>query len=578
MALVVIAPLLPPRDLVEVGVLRNGWVRLSVGALTVAVVRLYLSRPAGGDAATLALSIFALVGCGGTHSGELFPVAVGGFLALAALARWGSDPGRPRLDALPSKYYAATAFLAAASVLTTVATVATVPPLHEWAMGRLLRMAPRAAMGFSDRMWLGSLRGMLRSDTVVMRLRGPRVDHLRGATYDEYVQGRWTLASTADGRLVRLPDHPDRPAETEIEFVGPEPERYFLPLGATHVALDGGLASREPTGILRPVAASVARRLWFVAGADATGDDPRGRADVPPRGAAPTRADRQVPPSIWRRLLPIGVAWAGEGATPEAALHAMERQLKRDYRYSLDFERAGHEDPIVEFLTTQREGHCEYFASAMVLLARSMGIPARVVGGYRVTEHNPVGDYYVVRERNAHAWVEAWVPGRGWQTYDPTPPDPEVVAPIEMGLLPGVGDAIRAEWAAALRALDALTWGELLVPLFGLVLAFALVRWWTGRKAGQRFGTAAALRCFERLSRALERRGLPRDPAEPIERYARRVRVSTGLGTLSDEASALLLRYSALRYGGFGAETELADDVERFLKRLSGGTRRPAGV
>src|SRR5439155_16416246 len=108
--------------------------------------------------------------------------------------------------------------------------------------------------------------------------------------------------------------------------------------------------------------------------------------------------------------------------TPEAKIDAIARHLRSDFRYSLDYKR-NPGDPLLDFLGENRLGHCEYFASAMAMLARAAGIPARVVAGYRVAEHNDVGGYDVVREKNAHAWVEVYFDGSGWRTVDATPED-----------------------------------------------------------------------------------------------------------------------------------------------------------
>ena len=78
-------------------------------------------------------------------------------------------------------------------------------------------------------------------------------------------------------------------------------------------------------------------------------------------------------------------------------------------------------DPIGDFLFRYRSGHCEYFATAMVLMLRSQGIPARFVTGFLGGENNRLG-YYIVRQSNAHAWVEAYLPDSGWTVFDPTPP------------------------------------------------------------------------------------------------------------------------------------------------------------
>lgn len=130
-------------------------------------------------------------------------------------------------------------------------------------------------------------------------------------------------------------------------------------------------------------------------------------------------------------------------ATDDAlAMRAMESYLRREFSYTLDLVAApSGRDPVEWFLTSERRGHCEYFASALALMGRSVGIPTRVITGYVAAEFSEATSSYVVRQSNAHAWVEARtspIPAHmlmesgqhgeiptwhGWQTYDPTPPE-----------------------------------------------------------------------------------------------------------------------------------------------------------
>src|SRR5439155_1103305 len=71
-----------------------------------------------------------------------------------------------------------------------------------------------------------------------------------------------------------------------------------------------------------------------------------------------------------------------------------------------------------------KAGHCEYFASSMAILLRAAGIPTRVINGFLLGEYNPVGRDYIIRESDAHSWVEVYISGKGWVEFDPTPPDP----------------------------------------------------------------------------------------------------------------------------------------------------------
>lgn len=129
---------------------------------------------------------------------------------------------------------------------------------------------------------------------------------------------------------------------------------------------------------------------------------------------------------------------APDGSSNLRILQIIERDLRSNFTYTLDTSvNAGANDPLDDFLTTTRAGHCEYFASAMAAMAQSIGIPARVVTGYVTNEIDPATGNYVVRRRHAHAWVEALVYTPKdvtidavadrtlrpvWKSFDPTPP------------------------------------------------------------------------------------------------------------------------------------------------------------
>jgi transglutaminase-like putative cysteine protease len=100
---------------------------------------------------------------------------------------------------------------------------------------------------------------------------------------------------------------------------------------------------------------------------------------------------------------------------------AIENHLRTHFGYTLELPRTAVKDPIANFLFERKRGHCEYFASSMAVMLRTLGIPSRVVNGFRSDEFNDLTGNYVVRAKNAHSWVEAYFPGYGWQTFDPTP-------------------------------------------------------------------------------------------------------------------------------------------------------------
>ena len=116
----------------------------------------------------------------------------------------------------------------------------------------------------------------------------------------------------------------------------------------------------------------------------------------------------------------VGRRAMGSGTDLERA-RRLETFLANNYDYSTVAVARPTERRVEDFLLRDRRGYCEYFASAMVLLLRSEGIPARLVSGFLGAEYSALGSQHVIRQENAHAWVEAWIEGDGWRTFDPTP-------------------------------------------------------------------------------------------------------------------------------------------------------------
>jgi protein-glutamine gamma-glutamyltransferase len=100
---------------------------------------------------------------------------------------------------------------------------------------------------------------------------------------------------------------------------------------------------------------------------------------------------------------------------------AIDSYLRTRFGYTLQLPRTRVNDPIANFLFERKQGHCEYFSSSMAVMLRTLGIPSRVVNGFRSDEFNDLTGYYIVRAKDAHSWVEAYFPGYGWQMFDPTP-------------------------------------------------------------------------------------------------------------------------------------------------------------
>ncbi|HEX4950954.1 MAG TPA: DUF3488 and transglutaminase-like domain-containing protein [Blastocatellia bacterium] len=117
--------------------------------------------------------------------------------------------------------------------------------------------------------------------------------------------------------------------------------------------------------------------------------------------------------------LAAGVA---QGATTTIEIaRRLESHLRSNYSYSLNLKRIDDGDPVADFLFNVRAGHCEYFASALTLMLRTQGIPARLVNGFQMGEYSEISDFYTVRQSDAHSWVEVYFPKHGWIMFDPTP-------------------------------------------------------------------------------------------------------------------------------------------------------------
>jgi transglutaminase-like putative cysteine protease len=140
--------------------------------------------------------------------------------------------------------------------------------------------------------------------------------------------------------------------------------------------------------------------------------------DYPPRVTGPYL---QLPIALDPRIRQLAAQITGKASNNFDRAAAIERYLKTRYGYTLQLPRSAQKDPLANFLFERKQGHCEYFASAMAVMLRTLGIPSRVVNGFRGDEFNDLTGNYVVRAKDAHAWVEAYYPGYGWQTFDPTP-------------------------------------------------------------------------------------------------------------------------------------------------------------
>jgi protein-glutamine gamma-glutamyltransferase len=156
-------------------------------------------------------------------------------------------------------------------------------------------------------------------------------------------------------------------------------------------------------------------------------------------------------PLIDARIPPLAAQITRSAKTDYDKAAQIEQYLRTNFGYTLQLPQTQVKDPIGNFLFERKQGHCEYFASSMAVMLRSLGIPSRVVTGFRSDEFNDITESYVVRAKDAHAWVEAYFPGFGWQMFDPTPA--------------GTASGTRHGWARLALYVDAMSsfWREWIV-------------------------------------------------------------------------------------------------------------------
>jgi transglutaminase-like putative cysteine protease len=145
---------------------------------------------------------------------------------------------------------------------------------------------------------------------------------------------------------------------------------------------------------------------------------------IPPvLSMASRETNLELPSRLDPRIAALAQSMAAGRTTDLERARALETHLRQDYAYTLELPQREPADPLANFLFVRRKGHCEYFASAMAVMLRSLQIPARMATGFQMGVYNPISDLWLVRASDAHSWVEAWIPGHGWTTFDPTPPD-----------------------------------------------------------------------------------------------------------------------------------------------------------
>jgi transglutaminase-like putative cysteine protease len=295
-------------------------------------------------------------------------------------------------------------------------------------------------IGFSETVALGDIGTLKRNDQLVMRVRldgqkaeGARGLRWRGLALDEFDGRSWRKSDSARITQQRLnergsfrvgaTEEPYRlvsqhfflePLETAVLFVAPQPVLIQADFPFVRVDAEGSV-------LFRPHDAD---RLMYKALSDLIEPNPeilRGdRRPVPASYERYLQLTGSLDPRISELARTVLIKAAASNRY-DAAL-AIEAYLRDNFGYSLERKASGA-DPLADFLFNVQSGHCEYFSTAMAIMLRTRGVPARVVNGFLPGEFNETADAYTVRQSDAHSWVEVYFPEtNSWVTFDPTPP------------------------------------------------------------------------------------------------------------------------------------------------------------
>ena len=484
-------------------------------------------------------------------------------------------------------------------------------------------------VGFSERVDLGGI-GVLRDDPqIALRVDIPDLADapperlslwLRGATLDSYDGRAWSRTGprplpVAGGRqmilLERTPD-PTRERLMRIELEPFEPPVLFLPPNT--VAMQ--VSPRTDTAFLAPSNMRVERSsdgdFRYRSGED------RGvryelyvsRTAITHTGSlnVEERSRYLALPRMPDRIAELARTWTQGATTPLEKARAIEGHLRTEYRYDLASPSGGTPAPLDHFLFDSKRGHCEFYSTAMAVMLRQVGVPSRNVTGFIGGTYNRFSRNYTVRQGDAHSWVEGWVDGIGWYTFDPTPPADAAPKSDIRGFLAlmrdvieassqrwdrhvvgydinqqfSVYDRFRASLSSATRGLgmDRRPGGTTIAATVALVAAvLAVAVWWTKRRRAKaprrdepqdrraRAATVAAS-LYETLDGAMLAQGLARAQGTPPLAHAssRTVREHP----LGEEILALTQRYLDVRFGGLTIDEETRREYERRVKAVRG--------
>lgn len=309
------------------------------------------------------------------------------------------------------------ALILGASTARTIQAVRS--QLNNLGMSWLANLAPRGSVGMSSQDTLSKQFKLVPSLTRALRIHGTRsAMHLRGMVFDTYDGSGWRPRLETRKMEPLSPLLLPRPGARQIAIDRLEDNLglVYLPLNCAGIVPPADGVVEVEAGHRTVARASTAADICTYGVALGASPDYQG-----PLARALTPEERQTCLAISDKIDPAVAALAAplKRETPLKTMVGIVAYLQANHHYSLSAS-IGDGDPISSFLLNKNDAHCQYFASSAVILMRYCGIPSRYVTGYFAHELAD-DDGLVVRDRDAHAWAEAWIDGIGWMTVDATP-------------------------------------------------------------------------------------------------------------------------------------------------------------
>jgi len=320
--------------------------------------------------------------------------------------------------------------------------------------------------GFSERVDLGMIGSVKEDPQIVMRVELPDQAaagrerlYLRGIAFDQYNGRSWSAASrqrrnlglVGDGVfVVRFRESRNlaalsEPLRQDILLEVLDTSVLFAAPFAESISGDFmGMQLDSMTGLHLPYPST--SRIRYSVTSREHRMMPAEQSSAVLEYAAGIRERYLQLPSGSDRIADFARRVTDPAGTPYEKATVVLNHLLSNYQYSLEADTIASDHPIEEFLFSRKTGYCEHYATAMVLMLRSVGIPSRLFTGFLATEWNEFGSYFTVRQRDAHAWVEVYYPQSGWITMDPTPSSAAALTPSLWVAFQRFGESLRLHW------------------------------------------------------------------------------------------------------------------------------------